>query len=176
MKAAPIRQAIRDVLEGASGRYASRMAGLFVYGTFDGQPAQTTAALALRATHTFDVVLGEVSPHEASPAGVRGSYRLQTLLVTVRVWTRLPPANAPDKRSDVVAGVSEHLDLAILALGEPEALTYTAGDEATGIVSGIMRSPDGTGYPDVTEGEYDWQALLATHEIRGRAIVRVDRP
>ncbi len=173
---ANIRQAIRDVLEGATGRYATRIAGMFVHGAFEGQPEQALAAAALKSPHSYDVVIGEVTPHEASPAGVIGSHSLKSVALKVRVSTRLPDAASEAKRITVTTGATADMDLAALCLGEPDALTTTAAGDATGIVSGLLRSPDGTGYPDVSEGQYDWPNHIATHEIRARAVVRFDRP
>ncbi len=180
MNAANIERAIRDVMLGAHGLYATRMAGLFLHGTFEGQPEQAKAAYALKAKngdgHGFDVELGPLVPHEASPAGVIGTYRLATMQVAVKVTTRLPPANDKDARVAIRAKVMTDMSLAVLALGEPEAVRLTAAGDPTGIVAGLLRSPDGTGYPDIGPGEFDWLLHLATHEIRARAIVQIDRP
>lgn len=178
MNATNIERAIRDTMLGAHGRYASRIAGLFTHGTFEGQPEQAKAAAALKAKDGsgFDVELMPLTPHEASPVGVIGNYRIEALSVVVKVTTRLPPANDTAKRVATQQAINERLSLAKWALGEPEAITITAAGDVTGVVSGLLRSPDGTGYPDIGPPVYDWLLHLATHEIRARALVRIDRP
>lgn len=178
MNASAIERAIRDTMLGAHGIYASRIAGQFVHGTFEGQPDQAKAMRALAAApgSGFDVELAPLDPHEASPCGVIGSFRIEALSVVVKVTTRLPAANDTAKRVAVQTATLERLSLAKWALGEPEAITTTAAGEATGVITGLLRSPDGTGYPEIGPPVYDWLLHLATHEIRGRALVRIDRP
>lgn len=183
LRAGNIRQAVRDVVEGATGPYASRLAGLFEYNARDGV-FEPTATQALGERHVYDVQLGELAPSDASPVGAMGSFRLVNLPITVHVITKIPPrlleSNPPQVdhalRDATAQTTVDRLDMVAQSLATPGALTTTAAGEATGIVSGLLRSPEGEGFPDVSDGAWDWVARRVTHEIRARAIVRIDRP
>jgi hypothetical protein len=181
-----VRQAGRDVVEGAMGPYASRLAGLFLYNAVDGT-YQPNAHVPLGEPTSYDIELGELGPHEASPMAARGTYRLASLLVTFRFVTKIPPNQLHSKppqtdhdiRDIIAAGITERLDLIAQSLATPECVTYTAAAEPTGIISGLMRSPDGNGFPEVSAGVWEWgtppEPRRVTHEIRARAIVQIDR-
>lgn len=175
-QAEAIRQVIRDTMEARRGSYVTSLRGLFEHGAFDGQPNAAQALAALDAQHAFDVEIGEIVSHEASPVGVIGSYRLASVALTLRVWTRLLSQNRETERVRVASECAADLELACQALAQPATLTTTADGAATGIVSGQLRGPNGTGYPEVAAGEYDWPAYVVTHEINARAIVRVATP
>jgi len=183
LRSGNIRRAVRDVVDGAMGPYASRLADLFEYQTVDGvfKPGTTKP---LGEKHAYDVELGELGPHEGSPMAARGSFRIATLLLRVKVETKIPPKlltspppqNNRELRDTLAQGTTDRLDLVAQSLATPGTLTYTAAAEPTGIISGLLRSPDGSGFPEVSAGVWDFEAGLLTHEIRCRALVQIDRP
>lgn len=171
-----VHQSVCDVLDGAQGPYASQLAKLFAPGTFEGQTDRAAQAKTIAAEHTYDVILGTLRDHEGSPVGAIGSFRLAVLEITVRVLTRLAPQNDHAARLQVARQTARRLDLVSQSLGTPHALDATASGETTGIISGLLRGPAGDGFPEVSPGVYEWEKRQATHEIRARAIVRIDRP
>lgn len=177
-----IRQVIRDVIEGAKGPYASLLADLFTYEE-ETEIFEPNADEPLGEKHLFDVVFGEILPHEASPVGVVGDYRIVRIPVTIEIETKIPPQmltspppqNNREMRDTLINGTTDRLDLVSQSLATPETLTRTAAGELTGIISGQLRSPDGTGFPEVSVGVWNVETKKMTHEIRARALVKIDR-
>lgn len=171
-------------MEGAKGPYAPRLAGLFRYNEVDGvfEPGNTEP---LGEPSVYDVVLGDTTPNDGSPVGNIGSFRLVNLPITISVTTKLPkpqlttspPQDDHRIRDTIAQAMADRLDLVAQSLATPGTLSTTAAGDDTGIVSGLLRGPDGSGFPLVSEGAWDWvDKRTVVHELRARAIVRIDRP
>lgn len=162
--AAAIRSAISDVLEGAHGTVRTLTVGVFGSDVFDGQHGSTQKAKTLQVTHGFDVQIGRLTSHEASPVGAIGSYRIAQADIVVDVVTKLATVVELDRRDTALAAVLSDLEQGAQALGFPGNLTTNAAATATGIVSGMLLGPGGEGAPTVDQLSEDW----AKQEIRCR--------
>lgn len=177
LSAANIRQAIVDVLEGSSGTYTAVLVGKFVNDVVEGMTDDALGAKVLQtstADHHFDVVLGPLTTHEASPQANRSSSRIAQMLVTLPVYSRLPTTTETATRDTALGAFASDLEDAAQALGTPGNLTATAAAGTTNIISGLMRGLDNRGMPDVViEEMFDKRWMRA--EIRGSILLTIAR-
>jgi hypothetical protein len=144
-------------------------------GVFDGQPVQAQQARARNTgkAHWFDVrMLGQLR-HGSTPASINGSYRNVLVPVEVTITTTLKTTAQDSDRMAQRAAAASVADDAVQALTYPGNLTTDAAGTATGIVSGMLFGPDGTGLPQWSVTAEDWDLQLHRSVIRGGAVVVV---
>jgi hypothetical protein len=174
--AAAIRAAIKDVLEGAIGSVRTMVDGQMLSGVFEGQADQARKAKSLHsATHRFDVRIGRLAQHEASPVSAIGSYRLARADIFVDVTTKTATQVQEDARDDVLASVLSDCEQAAQALSYPANVEQSAALEATGIVSGMLTGPGGEGSPVVEEPQQDWEKQEIRTRISAGCVLRIEQ-
>jgi hypothetical protein len=146
-------------------------------GAYDGQADQATNAKILHsATHRFDVQIGRLESHPASPVGAAGSYRLATAPIEIRVQTKTATQVQLSARDELLATLSSDLELAAQALCMPGNVAATSALAATGIVSGMLAGPGGEGFPVSEIEQQDWERLRITSRISASAIFLITMP
>lgn len=175
---AVIRSAIKSLLQGEIGAVRTLSAGVFVYGTFEGQPRGATAARSLNvgSEHRFDIKVGSQRMHGATPISAKSSYRLSAVPVTIDIITGLKSTPLEAKRDEQRALAESNAQLAMQALEYPGNLAADSANTPTGVVSGILVGPDGTGHPVWEVVEEDWKALYHRSRITGAVVVTVAQP
>lgn len=172
--AANIRTAIKELAEGDIGTTRVMTSNVFLHGVFDGQPTGAQQAKAMHTgTHRFDVELGDLEDHEASPISAKAPTRFARLSVTIPVVTHTPTTVDDAARRSVLADIESDCDDLIQALHFPANLDATAASGATNIVSGHLLGPDGTGEPTWVLDFADWGESLIRSQITAQATVEI---
>ncbi len=168
-----IREAVTELLVGTIGTTRVVPKLLFEPGTFTGQPtaAQQVKSKDLRFTHRFDVVVRGGKPHEATPLSVKSAYRIETMAIEVSLWTRLFSTVDATKRAEQRIQIEGDAETAVQALNYPNNLLFTQDAEATGIVSGMLKGPEGESTPVWELVEENWETLILRSRITGVALV-----
>lgn len=173
-----IRTAITELLEGTIGTTRLMDSGVLSEGVWDGQLDSQKQAEILdtaTATYKFDVELGPLSPHPATPLSVLGNKRLNILEVTITVWGKLATEPERAQRKKDLAAFESVLDDAVMVLSYPDNLDLTNSSLPTNIISGCLVGPGGQGHPDYDEPEEDWELKLIRSEIHASAHLLVDQ-
>lgn len=173
-----IRSAIKSLLLGELGSIRTVPIGTLQYGTFEGQAA---GAVRARANDPgfgsrFDVKVGSQRMHPATPISAKASTKLTTVPITVDITTRFRAAAAETERDTQRAAADSTAMLALQALQYPGNLAADTLGNATGIVSGMLLGPDGTGHPTWEVVTEDWKTLHHMSRISGAVVVVVDQP
>lgn len=178
INAANIRTAITELLEGDIGTTRTVTSGVFGEGVWVGQQDSQKQAEILdtnTATYKFDVELGGLEHHPATPISIKGNTRIALLGVLIRVWGKLATEPERAQRKTDLAALESALDTAIQALCFPSNLSQTSSAAATNIVSGLLNGPGGLGIPEATEPEENWELKIVTAEINASAILTVSQ-
>src|SRR6185503_10435744 len=128
--------------EGTIGAHRPVTSGKFLRGTFETQPAQAARAKELQtstARHRFDVQIGALEDHSATPVSTIGSRRIAQCTIIVRVTSKLATAVQADQRATDIAAILDDCEMAARALARPGNLATTSASVATGIVGGCLR-------------------------------------
>jgi hypothetical protein len=178
--AAAIRLVITQVLQGTAGTLRVVAPGQFLAGVHGGQTdlAQRSRAnrhIAGEVVHRFDVKLGRLKDHVASPSGALGPYRLCVLPIEINVLTHTKSVVRDDARDALLAELNSDLDTALQALHCPGNLSFTAAPASapTGIVSGMLLGAAGEGAPDAEITEESWDKNLLRSRISGGVLVEI---
>lgn len=182
--AAAIRLVIAQVLEGTAGTLRTVTGGLFLRGVHEGQTDLAQRARAMRTTeideapvavNRFDVKLGKLKNHEASPSAALGSYRLCELPVTIEVVTHSKSVIRDSARDASLAELHSILDTALQALHCPGNLSFTAAPAftPTGVVSGMLLGAGGEGAPECEVVSEDWTKNILRSRISGGVLVEI---
>lgn len=166
-----IRTTIIELMEGVIGTTRIVPPDTFKFGAFVGQPDAARIAKTvqkIRGQHWFNVRLGPLRQHESSTVSANADRHLGRVEVTIDIWTHmLTTIQETDRRNDLAAMESD-AHTAIRALHQPGNLRETALAVPTGIVSGMMLSLDGLGFPTWNEPVEDWEASQSIlHSISG---------
>jgi hypothetical protein len=178
--AAAIRNVIAEVLEGRVGttRTVSRDPQVFLRGVFDGQGDAATKAKAAQtsaARHRFDVQLGSMRNHDATPVSATSSNRIVTIPVRIDVTTSSATKVQESKRDDLLDSIASDCDDAIQALAFPGNLATTEGSVSTNIIAGMLLGDGAVGAPRWEMGAVDWTRNLARSRITGAVIVSISQ-
>ena len=172
--AANIRTAIKELAQGSIGTTRVMTSNVFKYGAFDGQPVGATQAQAIHtSTHRFDVELGDLEDHEASPISAKAPTRYARLSISIPVWTHTPTTVDDAARRSMLAEIESDCDDLIQALHFRDNLGATAASGATNIISGQLLGPDGTGEPAWLLDFADWEQSLIRSQITAQATVAI---
>jgi hypothetical protein len=174
--AAAIVNAIVEALDGTMNSTRDVDAAALGGGVFEGQPVQAQQSRAIQTAdkrHRFDVRLMGQQRHASSPASIKASHRTALVPVQIDITTTLKTTAQESERFAQRASVASDADDAIQALTYPGNLTTDDADTATGIVSGMLFGPDGSGQPQWSVVSEDWSRHLLKSVIRGSAIVVV---
>ena len=171
-QSAAIRTAITEVLRGSSGAVRTVPHGLFEPGVFAGQklPAQQSKAIDYRYVHRFDLSVSRQVLNAATPMGT-APYRIADYAIAINITTRLMAVTRDDAREETRAHVEGDCDVAIQALNYRHNLDTTLDAQATGIVSGLLKGPDGTATPVWELVEENWEQHLLRSRIVAAATV-----
>jgi hypothetical protein len=169
--------AIRSLLLGEIGSIRTVAANVFAYGTFEGQAPGATRARSVDPQYgsRFDVRLGSLRTHPATPISAKASMKLSTLPVTIDIVTRFSAASNELARDLQRQAANSRGHEALQALEYPGNLSRDGEGTATGIVSGMLLGPDGTGHPSWEVVSEDWQRLHHMSRISGGLVVIVDQ-
>lgn len=170
--AAAIRTAITELLEGTIGTTRTVTANKFKSGAFEGQPIAATQAKTAITTynHRFDVrILSLRGKHGASPMSIKASHRIERATIEIPLWSHLASTVQDSSRATQREEIENECDMAIQALCYPGNLTQTSAAVTTGIVSGLLVGPDGSGVPTWTVIEENWQRHMLRSVIRASA-------
>lgn len=165
---AAIQTAITEVLDGTFTGVRDVAANTY-------QAANITAdashAMALTRP-TFEIEIKSSARHGAAPAYVAGSRSLETFDIDVGFVYALPSTIQTSERYEVQAAMIQNANLAIQALTFPMNLATTAAAASTGIISGMLFGPGGSGYPHA-EHDRDWATSIGRTTIHASAVVDV---
>lgn len=173
-----IRNAIKSLLLGEIGVVRTVPTSTFKYGTFEGQDATALRARVVDPAykHRFDVRIGGIMSHGATPVGAISPTKTVTVPVVIDIVTRLKATPLQDDRDDQRALAETNTQLALQALERPGNLLFDANDNPTGIVSGLLMGEGGQGHPRWSVVEEDWKRLNHRSRISGSVVVIVDQP
>jgi hypothetical protein len=173
-----IRSAIKSLLLGQIGAVRTVTANTFKYGTFEGQPEIATRARVVDPAykHRFDVKLGAMQSHGATPVGAISPTKTVTVPVTIDILTRLKSTTQEVERDEQRTLAETNTELALQALERPGNLLFDASANPTGIVSGLLMGEGGQGHPRWSVVEEDWRRLNHRSRISGSVVVIVDQP
>lgn len=172
--AAAIVSAITEALTGVLVSTRNMDPSVLAPGVFEGQPKQAQQARALTdATHRFDVRLLGQQRHPSTPVSIKSSHRNVLVPIDVTITTRLQSTVQDTERDAVRASLASDVDDAVQALTYPGNLTDDSLGTVTGIVSGMLFGPDGSGTPQWSVTSEDWSTHLLKSVIRASAIVVV---
>lgn len=176
-----IRDAVRDVLHGDVGSVRTVAADTWLYGTFDGMGDMAERSQALSGDaganddppHRFNVTLGRLTAHEASPVAAIGSYRIGLVPVDIDIVTHTKSKAQQTERNSAIARVRNDGDTAVQALAFPGNLAVTAAAAATGVLSGMLVGPGGEGTPEHEVVAEEWDRNIIRSRIRGAALISI---
>jgi|GEM_PF-3502826 len=169
---AAITRSIRNVLDGTFTGIRDVASG-----TYQDAQAVENKGLAL-VTPTFDIDVAGIATHSAAPFSVSSSRSIEVLDLSIVITTTLPSGVLIDERYTAQAAQVNNANLAIQALTFPGNLDDDAASPTpnpTGIVSGMLTGPGGTGNP-VASFARDWSTQIATTTIQASAVVVVAQP
>lgn len=174
--AAAIRNAIAEVMEGKIGTTRTVDAEVFLRGVFDGQgdfAAKAKAQQKSDARHRFDVQLGPMRPHGASPVSANASNRLVIVPIRIDITTATATKVQFTDRDTTLADIASDSDDAIQALHFRGNLLTDHAGTATNIASGMLLGDGGDGSPQWEITQQDWQRNLVRSRISGAVIVSI---
>ncbi len=174
---AAIRTSIKELLQGSIGTTRTVSSGKFRYGVFEGQPLGAQQAKAINTSYTsrFDIKLRQMVDHGATPMSIKSSFSVARFSIEIPIVTTLRSTAQETERDTDLALVASDCDVAIQALCYPGNLTQTSAAVATGIVSGLMVGPEGTGRPHWESVEEDWENHLLRSRISGSVSVVISQ-
>lgn len=167
---APIRTAIREVLEGSLGSVRTVPAGTVARGAQQGRSVTSRQAQSL-VTPRYDVRIESLSPHPSTPVGAIGSHRLDDATVTIEFAYKLSSTILDDQRDELRDQVMDDLDVCWQALARPGNLTQTSAAVATNIISGLLHSPS-----SIEVLDENWDEKILTAQIVATATLQVSQP
>ena len=176
--ASNIRLAIREVLQGDTGSIRTMTPGVLAPGVWEGQTDQQQKATILDTAgglYHFDVRLGPLGHHPATPLSIKGNTRISQLGITIDFWGPLATEAEADQRQTDLAVFENALDDAVQALTYPGNLTQTSSAAATGIVSGCLVGFDGSSIPEIDQADEDWGRKIVHSQLRATAILTISQ-
>jgi len=171
-----IRQMVEERLEGTSTAGNRAMsAGVFQNNVHSGKRLSAKQALAMNtgATYSYDVKVGSLQNHEATPNSALANKRIAIAPVTITVWGKLATTVQDAQREADIEAMYAACEDAAQALAEPNTMTTTAGSAATGIITGRLGDASGAGTPVVEELVEDWDAGLMEQQITAGALLDI---
>jgi hypothetical protein len=172
-----IMASISSLLEGVTGIIRRVPPGTFKYGTFEGQPEIATKAQAgdVRYSHRFDIKFGSLRTHGSTFISTTGARRNSYIPITIDITTALPSTSQEDERLAERGRIYGNGCAALTALSCPHNLDTDANGTPTGIISGLLLGPDGTGHPEWESVSEDWTQQIHRSRISGAAILQIDQ-
>lgn len=163
-------KAIQQVLEGKLGTTGRLAPEKFFRRVFEGQPTATKQAQTLDA-HGFDIQMRGPSDHPATPVSALTLQPIQSIAITIPIWTHVASPAELEAREEVLARIMTDGEEAAAALGYPRNLATDVDGNATQLVGGLMFGPNYTGTPDFEIVAEDWGNRLIRSQITGSLIL-----
>lgn len=171
-----LRTAIREVMEGAAVLPVRTVpVGLFKRGAFAGRSVEALQAMCREtddARNRFDVRLSSGRAHALTPLSTTGSYRIDTIGLTIDIVAGLPSEVEDDEIDDAIEQAVDDMHTALEALKIARSIETTQAGESTNVAGGCLTGPSGDGYPDAS-WDADWGAQLFRGRISAAAIVHI---
>jgi hypothetical protein len=164
ISATNIATAIRELLDGTIGSVRKVTASTVMTG-------HTPWDAQILVLPRYDVTLGKLENHPATPVSALSSFRISNLDVSIELYHTLRSAVKIDVRNTVREAVTAFGDVAMQSLGYPGNLSRTSASLATGIVSGMLTSMN----HDIISEDWDERPPRITSRITGIAIINISQ-